>query len=50
MECTLSWLPKCPAVLMRYDKKAFNYIGQTQLASALFWYRHQFQPKFEIVS
>ena len=50
VEYTLAWLSKCPAVLMRYDKKASNYGGQTQLACALFWYRHQCQQKFEIVS
>ena len=45
VECTLAWLSKCPVVLMRYDKRAFNYIGQTQLTGALFWRRRQSQLK-----
>ena len=31
---TLAWLSKCRAVLVRYDKKAANYLGVLQLACA----------------
>ena len=34
VERTLAWLSKCRAVLVRYDKKASNYIGLLQLACA----------------
>jgi hypothetical protein len=36
---TLAWLQKCRAILIRYDKKASNYLGLLQLACALLWYR-----------
>ena len=39
VERTLAWLCKCRAILVRYDKKAENYLGLIQLACALFWYR-----------
>ena len=32
VERTLAWLSKCRAVLVRYDKKAANYLGVLQLA------------------
>ena len=35
VERTLSWLSKCRALLVRYDKKARNYLGLLQLACAL---------------
>ena len=35
VERTLAWLSKCRAILVRYDKKASNYIGVIQLACAL---------------
>lgn len=41
VERTLSWLSKCRAILVRYDKHDFNYLGLTQLACALFWYRRK---------
>ena len=31
MEHTVTWLSKCCAILMRYDKKESNYIGLIQL-------------------
>ena len=39
VERTLGWLSKCRAILIRYDKKAANYLGLIQLACALLWYR-----------
>ena len=41
VERTLAWLSKCRAVLVRYDKKAANYLGVLQLACALLWFRRQ---------
>lgn len=46
VERTLAWLSKCRAILVRYDKKAFNYIGLIHLACALLRYRRQRQLKF----
>ena len=45
VERTLAWLSKCRANLVRYDKKASNYMGLIQLACALFWYRRQWRLK-----
>lgn len=39
VERTLAWLSKCRAILVRYEKKAENYLGLLQLASALLWSR-----------
>ena len=39
VERTLGWLSKCRALLVRYDKKASNFLGLIQLACALLWYR-----------
>jgi putative transposase len=39
VERTLAWLAKCRAILVRYDKKAKNYLALLQLACALIWYR-----------
>lgn len=39
VERTLGWLSKCRAILIRYDKKARNYLGLLQLACALLWFR-----------
>ncbi len=38
VERTLGWLSKCRAILVRYDKKACNYLGMIKLACALLWY------------
>lgn len=43
VERTLGWLSKCRALLVRYDKKARNYLGLLQLACALLWYRRHDQ-------
>lgn len=39
VERTIAWLQKCRAILVRYDKKAENYMGLVQLACALLWFR-----------
>lgn len=39
VERTMGWLSKCRAILVRYDKNAFNYLGLIQLACGLFWFR-----------
>lgn len=39
VERTLGWLSKCRVILVRYDKKACNYLGLIKLACALLWYR-----------
>jgi putative transposase len=39
VERTLGWLSKCRAILVRYDKNAFNYLGLIQFACALLWFR-----------
>jgi putative transposase len=39
VERTIAWLQKCRALLIRYDKKAENYLGLIQLACALLWAR-----------
>ena len=39
VERTLSWLSKCRGLLVRYDKKASNFLGLLQLACGLLRYR-----------
>jgi putative transposase len=39
VERTLAWLSKCRALLVRYDKHDFNYLGLLQLACGLLWFR-----------
>ena len=39
VERILSWLSKCRGLLVRYDKKASNFLGLLQLACGLLWYR-----------
>jgi len=43
VERTLAWLSKCRAILIRYDKKACNYLALIKLACALLWYRRQWR-------
>lgn len=43
VERTLAWLSKCRAILVRYDKKASNYLGLLQLACALLWFRRHWR-------
>lgn len=39
VERTLSWLSRCRAILIRWDKQAANYLGLLKLACSLLWYR-----------
>jgi putative transposase len=39
VERTLAWLSKCRSILVRYAKKAENYLAFIQLACILLWYR-----------
>ncbi len=41
VERTLAWLSKCRALLVRYEKKAQNYLGMIKVACILIWYRRQ---------
>jgi putative transposase len=41
VERTLAWLSKCRALLVRYEKKAVNFLGLLQLACALIWMRRR---------
>jgi putative transposase len=41
VERTLGWLSKCRAILVRYEKKAANYLGMVKVACILLWYRRQ---------
>ncbi len=43
VERTIAWLQKCRAILVRYDKKAQNYLGLVQLACSLLWYRRLYR-------
>ena len=39
VERTLAWLSKCRGLLVRYEKKAQNYLGLLKLACCLIWFR-----------
>jgi putative transposase len=39
VERTIAWLNHCRSLLIRWEKKAENYLGLLQLACALLWYR-----------
>jgi hypothetical protein len=41
VERTLGWLSKCRAILIRYEKKALNYLKFIKVACILLWYRRQ---------
>jgi putative transposase len=41
VERTLGWLSKCRGLLVRYEKKACNYLGLLQFACALIWMRRR---------
>jgi len=41
VERTLGWLSKCRAILVRYEKKAANYLGLIKVACILLWYCRQ---------
>jgi transposase len=36
---TLAWLSRCRGLLVRYEKKAENYLGLLKLACCLIWLR-----------
>jgi transposase len=46
VERTLGWLSKCRAILVRYGKKAANYLGMIKVACILLWYRRQHRLSF----
>ena len=46
VERTLGWLSKCRGILVRYEKRACNYLALLQLACALQWYRRQWRMLF----
>jgi putative transposase len=39
VERTLAWLSKCRGILIRWEKRAENYLGLLKLACALLWFR-----------
>jgi putative transposase len=39
VERTLAWLSKCRGILIRWEKKADNYLGLLQFACGLLWFR-----------
>lgn len=39
VERTLAWLHQCRGLLIRWEKKAENYLGLIQLACILLWFR-----------
>jgi putative transposase len=41
VERTLAWLSKCRGLLIRYEKKAINFLSLLQLACALLWIRRR---------
>jgi len=43
VERTLAWLSRCRGILVRYEKKANNYIVALKLACALLWYRRLYR-------
>jgi putative transposase len=46
VERTLGWLSKCRSILVRYEKKAANYLGLIKVACILLWYRRQHRLSF----
>lgn len=47
VERCLSWLNRWRGLLVRYEKKASNYLGVVQLACGLLWYRRCWRLKAE---
>jgi putative transposase len=41
VERTLAWLSKCRGLLVRYEKKAVNFLGLLPWACALLWIRRR---------
>jgi putative transposase len=46
VERTLGWISKCRGLLIRYEKKACNYLAQLKLCCALLWYRRTVRLRF----
>ena len=46
VERTIGWLNRCRAILVRYNKKASNYLGLIQVACILLWYRRAWRLGF----
>ena len=46
VERTLGWMSKCRAILVRYNKKACNYLGLIKLASVLLWFRRLWRTSY----
>jgi putative transposase len=46
VERTLGWLSKCRSILVRYEKKATNYLGLIKVACILLWYCRQHRLSF----
>ena len=46
VELTLGWRSRCRGILVRYAKRAANYLGLLPPACALLWYRRQWQLLF----
>ena len=46
VERALGWLSKCRAILVRYAKLSYVYLGLIKLACILLWYRrlHRLKP------
>jgi putative transposase len=43
VERLMAWLSRFRALLVRYDKHSFNYLGLIQFACALFWFRRLYR-------
>jgi putative transposase len=41
VERTFAWLSRCRGLLVRYEKKACNYLALLMLGCALLWYRRR---------
>ena len=44
----MGWLSKCRAILVRYDKNAFNYPWLDPICLRLFWFRNLTYPAIYI--
>jgi len=42
VERTLAWMSKCRTILVRYEKKAANYLGLVHLDCMLLWFRRYY--------
>ena len=49
VERTFAWLSRCRGILVRWEKKAENYLAMVKLACALLWFRrlHKLTPQFQ---